>query len=337
MLTFVSIIVPCYNESRTISMLLEAIPRQTYPLGDLEIIIADGMSTDGTREVIEEFSIENPDLAIGVVDNPDRIIPVALNHAIRAARGEVIIRLDAHSIPYPDYVAGCLAALERTGAANVGGVWEIKPSGEGWVARSIAVAAAHPLGAGGARYRTSGRAGPVETVPFGAYRREWFERIGLFNESLLSNEDYEFNVRLQRAGGVIWFDPAIRSVYFARDSLTSLAKQYARYGFWKARMLLRHVGSLRWRQALPPLFVLSTLLLGFMGLFWRPASLLLRVQLGLYGTITILAGLVESIRKRDGGLLVGFPLSLWTMHFAWGGTFLWSLFTAILGGQRESG
>jgi succinoglycan biosynthesis protein ExoA len=333
----VSIIVPCYNERSTIRLLLEAIQRQTYPLNDLEIIIADGMSTDGTRGAIKEFSSANPKLDVRVVDNPDRIIPAALNHAIRAARGEVIIRLDAHSIPYPDYVAGCLAALESTGAANVGGVWEIKPSGEGWVSRSIAVAAAHPLGAGGARYRTSGQAGEVETVPFGAYRREWFERIGLFNESLLSNEDYEFNVRLHRAGGVIWFEPDIRSVYFARGSLTSLAKQYARYGYWKARMLLNHVGSLRWRQAIPSLFVLSTLLLGILAPLWRPASLLLRVQLGLYGTVTILAGLVEAIRKRDIGLLVGFPLSLWTMHFAWGGAFLWSLFTAIVGGRRESG
>ncbi len=208
----ISIIIPCYNERTTIQLLLGAIRDQTYPSEDLEIVIADGMSTDGTREAIRAYASDHPEMNISVVDNPKRIIPAALNTAIRHARGGTVIRLDAHAAPERDYVERCFKTLERTGAANVGGLWVIKPGGEGWVARSIAVAASHPLGAGDARYRISGDEGPVETVPFGAFQRAWLKRVGDFDETLLTNEDYEFNTRLRKAGGIVWFTPSIRSV-----------------------------------------------------------------------------------------------------------------------------
>ncbi len=332
----VSVIVPCYNEERTIRLLLQAIRGQTYPMSNLEVIIADGMSTDGTREVVREFSQMHTTLNLRVVDNPDRIIPAALNRAIEAARGEVIVRLDAHSMPSPEYIERCLQVLENTGAANAGGVWEIQPSSETWMARSIAAAGSHPLGAGDARYRTSGVAGEVDTVPFGAFRREWLDKTGPFNETLLTNEDYEFNVRLRNLGGLIWFDPSIRSTYFARGDLAALARQYARYGFWKARMLMHYPRSLRWRQVLPPFFVFTALILGLIGLFSPAAQVLLGLQLGLYAGTTFIVGLIEAIRRRSPGLIVGFPLAIWTMHLAWGGGFLWSLLTAVIGGDREA-
>lgn len=330
MIPKVSIIVPCYNEERTIGMLLQAIHSQDFPVEDLEVLIADGRSTDKTREVVMAFQRNHPALNITVIDNPSRIIPAALNLAIAASKGEFIIRLDAHSVPERDYVARCIQALERTGAANVGGIWIIRPSKNTWLARSIAAAAGHPLGAGGARYRIRGHEGEVETVPFGAFQREWVERVGGFNEDLITNEDYEYNVRLRQAGGSIWFDPAIRSIYFARSSLPALARQYTRYGYWKARMLRRFPGSIRWRQALPPFFVLSLLGLAAFGFFWKPAHYLLGLQLGIYALITMFSGIHQAITKRDLGLLIGFPLSLWTMHFFWGGAFLWSLFYSVI-------
>jgi succinoglycan biosynthesis protein ExoA len=332
----VSIIVPCYNEARTIGLLLEAIYAQTYPRDELEAIIADGMSTDGTRGAIEAFMGEYPSLAVRVVDNPKRIIPAALNQAIAAAGGEVIVRLDAHSVPRPDYVERCVDVLERTSAANVGGVWDIQPSQDTWLGRAIAAAASHPLGAGGARYRTGGEAGEVDTVPFGAFQRAWLERVGPFDESLLTNEDYEFNVRIRQAGGVVWFDPAIQSTYFARGDLRSLARQYSRYGYWKAKMAARYPGTLRWRQALPPLFVLALIMLGISALFLQPARVLFGVQLGLYGVVTLLTSLWEALRKHDPALMAGFPLALWAMHFSWGGAFLWGLLLLMYGGKIES-
>ena len=331
----VSIIVPCRNEEHTIALLLTAIHHQTWPTADLEVIVSDGMSTDGTRLAIQEFVQAHPDLAIRIVDNPDRSIPAALNRAISAAGGGVVIRLDAHSVPQPDYVAECLRALEATGAANVGGLWEIRPSRETWMARAIAAAASHPLGAGDARYRTAGQEGEADTVPFGAFRREWLDRVGSFDEGLLSNEDYELNVRLRNAGGKIWLSPSIRAIYFARPDLPALARQYLRYGFWKSRMLVRHPATLRWRQALPPLFVLAALVLASAGLAWRPAWLLLGVQLAVYALAIVAAGADVAFTRRDTPLILGFPLAIWTMHFTWGTAFLWGMLTRLLGGRRD--
>jgi len=328
----VTLIIPCYNEQASIGLLLEAIRRQTCGLAKIEVIIADGMSDDGTRDAIQDYASKHLEMTIHLLDNPQRIIPAALNAAIDAAEGDVIIRLDAHSAPKPDYVERCLAVLEETGVANAGGVWEIQPGAETWMARAIAVAASHPLGAGDARYRISGEPGSVDTVPFGAFRIEWLEKVGPFNEELLTNEDYEYNVRIRNAGGLIWFDPSIRSIYFARPDLRSLARQYWRYGYWKVRMLQRYPQTLRWRQALPPIFVLSTIILTALAFPFPLARLLLAVQLGAYLIVTTFAGLLESIRRKDMELIMGFPPAIWTMHFSWGGGFLWSV---LKGGGRD--
>jgi glycosyltransferase involved in cell wall biosynthesis len=325
----VSLIVPCYNEGQTIGLLLQAIYQQSCPRPALEVVIADGMSGDNTRQVIAEFAASHPDLAVRVVDNPKRIIPAALNTAIRAAAGEIIVRLDGHSMPYPDYVERILEALESGQWDMVGGVWDIQPGGgqnpPGWVSRSIAAAAAHPLGVGDARYRFTRTASEADTVPFGAYRRSLVEKIGYFNEDLLTNEDYEFNLRVRQSGGKIWLDPRIRSVYFARPNLPALARQYWRYGYWKGQMLRRNPGSLRWRQAVPPLFVAALVLLAVLGLFWSPARLLLALQAGMYALTLLGAGLASAVQKRDPGLLVGLPLAMAVMHTVWGTALLWSL------------
>ncbi len=314
----VSVIVPCYNEQATIGLLLDALYAQTFPRSEMEVIIADGLSTDNTRSVIAEWTREHPDLAVRVVDNPRRIIPAGLNRAIAAARGEFIVRLDGHSVPAPDYIERSIAALEQGLGANVGGVWEITPSGKSWIARSIAAAASHPLGVGDARYRYASSAGEVDTVPFGAFRRSLIEQIGAFDESLLANEDYEFNVRVRAAGGKVWLDPAIRSRYFARPTLTALAKQYWRYGFWKAKMLRRYPKTIRWRQALPPLFVLALLALPVIGVFWRPALWLWVAQVVIYALALALAGLQMALKRRDLALAIGAPLAIATMHLSWG-------------------
>ncbi|MFH1905837.1 MAG: glycosyltransferase family 2 protein [Chloroflexota bacterium] len=325
MLSFVSIIIPCYNEQARIRDLLAAIDAQTYPHAEMEVVIADGMSTDGTRGEIAAFVEEHPDLHICVVDNPARIIPAALNRALKEARGEIIVRLDAHSIPYPDYVERCVAALESGLGENVGGIWEISPGADGWIAQAIAVAAAHPLGVGDALYRHAEKAAYVDTVPFGAFEREQLALVGFFDEALLTNEDYEFNTRIRQSGGRIWLDPAIRSIYYARPTLAALARQFWRYGYWKRKMLQRYPETLRWRQGLPPLFVLSLLGGAVLAILFPVFRLLLAIEVSLYAIILILTGCQAAIRQKKLALIVGLPLAIAVMHIAWGAGFLWSM------------
>lgn len=321
----VSVIVPCYNEQATIRLLLVALREQTFPRAEMEVVIADGMSTDGTRDAIVKFQTDFPDLRVRVVDNPLRSIPSGLNRAIEASRGSIIVRLDAHSKPYPDYVANCVKALEDGRGDNVGGVWEIRPGANTWVAKSIAAAAAHPLGVGDALYRHARRAAEVDTVPFGAFKRELIDRLGLFDESLLTNEDYEFNTRIRKAGGRIWLDPSIRSVYFARSTLQELARQYWRYGYWKWRMLRRYPDSLRWRQALPPFFVAGLLVSSVLSIFVPFFGFILAGVLLLYFSVLFLAGLGSAIQRGNPYLMTGLLLAVPVMHISWGGGFLWSI------------
>ncbi len=317
----ISIIIPCLNEEKTIRILLDAILAQTYPVAEMEVVIADGLSEDNTRAEIAAFQDENPALDVKVIDSPESNIPAGLNLAINAARGEIILRLDAHSAPAPDYVERCVNALNAELGDNVGGVWDIHPGAEGWVAASIAAAAAHPLGVGDALYRHATQTQIVDTVPFGAFRRELIERVGLFDETLLANEDYEFNARIRQSGGKIWLDPAIRSIYFARPTFSRLAKQYFNYGFWKWKMLERYPSTLRWRQFLPPVFVLTLLFWLVLGVFFPLFFFALVLELLLYFFILFLAAL----RKKMPGL----PIAITAMHISWGSGLLWSALTSF--------
>ena len=323
----VSLIIPCYNEEKTIRLLLDALLAQTYPLAQMEVVIADGLSTDNTRAEIARFQDEHPELTVTVIDNTAQNIPAALNAAIKASQGEIIVRMDAHSAPAVDYVQRCVDALNAGLGENVGGVWDIRPGADGWVATSIAAAAAHPLGVGDALYRHASQAQSVDTVPFGAFRRELIDKIGLFDETLLANEDYEFNTRIRQSGGTIWLDPAIRSIYFARPTFDRLAKQYFNYGYWKWKMLQRYPKTLRWRQFLPPVFVLSLIFWISVGVFLPFAFTLLLLELLFYLAILFAAGL-----KIDKPAL---PLAISVMHISWGSGLLWSALTSLFKRNRN--
>ena len=326
----VSIIVPCYNEQATIRLLLDAIVGQTVPNRDIEVIIADGRSTDQTREIVTAFQCDHPDLLVRLIDNPQRNISAGLNCALSAADGRYIIRLDAHSVPTPAYVATCIEDLEAGRGENVGGVWQIRPGGAGLMPSAISLAAAHPLGVGDALYRYATEPGYVDTVPFGAFRRELFERFGQFDETLLSNEDYEFNARLRPGGGRVWLDPRIRSAYFARSSLSALGKQYWRYGYWKLRMLRRYPKTLRFRQAAPPVFVISLIVLLLSSLWFSLAWRLLAAELIVYFLALAVGSLKPARRAGSAGLLLAIPLAIATMHLSWGAGFLWSFFGSFI-------
>ena len=321
----VSIIVPCYNEQGTIHLLLDAIYQQDYSRSKIEVIIADGLSTDHTRDVISNFVLSHPDLNIRIIDNPQRIIPVGLNCAIASAEGDIIIRLDAHSVPQSDYISLCVCGLEEGLGDNVGGVWDIRPGADTWQAKSISEAASHKLGVGDASYRYTNEPQIVDTVPFGSFYRSIFDKVGLYDETLLTNEDYEFNVRLVKTGGKIWLDPRIRSVYYSRSSFTVLARQYWRYGYWKAQMIRRYPNTLRWRQAIPPLFVLSLGVLLIFSLTNTIARILLLIEITLYVCLLLAAGIGVSTKKKNLPALVGVPISIAIMHITWGSAFIWGL------------
>ena len=332
----ISIIIPCYNEERFIAGVLERLVQQSSD-ARYEIVIVDGRSTDGTRQAIESFATENSDVSVRVVDNPARNIPTALNLGIRAARGELIVRMDAHSAPSMNYVARCAELLREQRAAIVGMPWHIKPGNDSLMARAIALGVSHPLGAGDAKYRFSGSASQfVDTVPFGAFHKSLWEGLGGFNEALLANEDYDFNYRTRKGGGKVLLDNEAHSDYFARSSLGELSKQYYRYGLWKARMLKLHPTSIKLRQLIPPLFVISLPVLAVLSLVFPVVGWLLLAMLSFYLVVIVSGSLQSASRAHDIKLALYLPAIFAVIHFCWGTGFVVGLSTDYTDNQKQS-
>lgn len=318
---FVTVIMPIRNEAAYIARSLGAVLAQDYPPDRLEILVVDGMSEDGTRDLVADLQIRNPQFVIRLLDNPARIVPTALNIGLRHARGEVIVRVDGHCEIAPDYVRRCVEGLQETGADCVGGV--CITVGETSTARAIALAQSSWFGVGGVAFRT-GRSTPgyVDTVPFGAYRREVFHRIGGFDEELVRNQDDEFNFRLTQAGGKIWLDPSIRSVYYSRASLRGLWRQYFQYGLYKVRVMQKRKGIPSWRLLVPPAFVLGLLGSALLAMAIREPLWALAVAAPY-----VMANLGASLwtARRDPLALPLLPLAFATLHLAYGLGFLWGL------------
>lgn len=231
----VSVIMPVRNEASFIETSLGAMLCQDYPHDRYEIIVVDGMSTDTTRELVQKLA-GTTDVAVRVLDNPSKTVPPAMNIGIRAATGDIIMRMDGHTAAPPEYIRSCVQTLEATGADNVGGVVEYV--GQDAFSTAAGFAAQSPFGCGGAPAR-SARKGPVDTVSFGCWRREAFEQFGYFDEFFRRTQDSEFNYRTRLLGGTVWMNPEIRTKYFNRASPLKLAKQYFQYGFWKTRLMFK--------------------------------------------------------------------------------------------------
>jgi glycosyltransferase involved in cell wall biosynthesis len=250
----VSVIVPCRNEVRWIAECLESIAHNDYPKDRLEVFIVDGMSDDGTRPIVQNFAAGHPWLRM--LDNPKRITPTALNLGIAASQGEVIIRMDAHNDYPANYISALVYWLNKSGADDVGGLWITHPSGETPKARALALGESHPFGVGNAHYRL-GVLSPcwVDTVPFGCYRREVFDRIGTFDEELMRHQDIELNLRLRRAGGTILLVPEVASYYHPRESLQKLWRTHFQNGYFSPLVARKMGGIITVRQLIPPVFV----------------------------------------------------------------------------------
>lgn len=248
----ISVVIPCLNEAEYIEATLQSIQEQDPCDEEWEVVVADGGSTDGTREALDRWMQRAPQFRW--IDNPSRFTPQALNLGIKAAKGETIIILGAHARCAPDFIRRNAEALRaHPESACVGGVVEQVHGTP--VSRRIGAALSTPFGVGDARFRTGGTAGHVDTVAFGAYRKEALEEIGLFDERLVRNQDDELNFRLHEAGWRIWFDPRIRSSYHVRSSYGKLFRQYRQYGYWKVFVNRKHRTVTTWRQVVPALFI----------------------------------------------------------------------------------
>jgi succinoglycan biosynthesis protein ExoA len=306
-----SVVIPCRNEVKHIASVLEKLFEQDVSGLEWEIIVADGMSDDGTREVLQQYAAKYTH--IRVIDNPKRITAAALNAGIRAARGDIIMRMDAHTEYSPDYMRNCVQVLEASGADNVGG--PVIAKGKGYVGRAIAAAFDSPFASGGAPGHDHSYEGLVDTVYLGCWRREVFRKVGLFDETLTRTEDDEFNLRLNRAGLKVYQSPKIRAVYNARPSLSGLWGQYFQYGFWKIPVIRKHRIPSTWRQLVPGAFLLTNLVLPITCIVTalagsgRWSSMAMHTWMGLlalYGLACIVAAFLTA-RRHDWRL---FPILL---------------------------
>jgi succinoglycan biosynthesis protein ExoA len=321
---FVSVVIPTYNEAAFIATSLAAVLHQDYPPDRLEVIVADGMSADRTREVIEATVEAAPQgrAPVTIIDNPGRIVATGLNAGVSKAKGDVIVRVDGHCEIQRDHVKACVRLLEDTGADNVGGI--VAASGTGLWQRAVALGTSSPFGIGNARFRYATQPGWVDTVYPGAWRRETFERVGHFDEELVCNQDDEFNFRLVQAGGRIWLDPTIRTRYEPRDSFSALWRQYFAYGFYKVRVIQKRRGVASPRHAVPPVFVASLLIGGVAATLKRRPTVVLPFVIPY-----ALANLFASVRaaRSDMAALPALPVVFATLHLSYGAGFLAGLWS----------
>lgn len=307
----VSVVIPALAADTALDRAIQSVRNQDYT-GEIDITIAlPEHELQRSRDIQRSSSVR-------VVLNPDGRTPTGLNTAIAASSGEIVVRCDAHSRLAPDYVSRAVEALSRTGAWNVGGIQRPSTAGARWVGRAIAVAQSTPLGVGDARYRLGGDAGPVDTVYLGVFPRHVLERLGGYAD-LDRNQDYELNIRIRQAGGVVWFDPSLVVDYTPRQSLGSLARQYFDYGRWKHRVIRRHPRTVRLRQLAAPGLVVALLGSAVLGAAGMPTAAMV-VPAG-YVTALLLTGAIEALKRKDPAALAA-SLAIAVMHMAWGMGFL---------------
>jgi glycosyltransferase involved in cell wall biosynthesis len=309
----VSVVIPCRNEEQTIRNCILSLHAQTYPSECIEIIVADGMSTDNTRTILAEMQQRNP--AIRVVNNSKLIAPAAMNRAIEVAKGKYIALLGAHSELSDNYIAVAVQLLEDQQVDCVGGV--VNAISATSAAEAIALAISSPFGVGDAKFRYSNKEELVDTVAFGVYRLDIFQRIGLFDEDLPRNEDDEFNYRLRSRGGKILLSPNISARYYSRSTLPRLWHQYFGYGHGKVMVAKRHPEMMRARHFIPALFVASTVTLFVMAQLVRAARLMWVLLVSAYCVAACLAS--WRIAARHGWQhLLRLPIVFFVLHTSYG-------------------
>jgi len=308
-----SVVICTRNEEQHIGRCLDSLLDGTYPSELIQVIVCDGRSTDRTRAIVDQYAQAH--CCIELLDNPGLTAPVGFNLGINASRGDYIAILGAHATVAPNWVERSVQALQsHPDASGVGG--HMSTRGKGRWGNAIAQALSSRFGVGNCSFRVGTGAGWVDTIVFGAYRRETFRRFGVFDEELPRNQDDEFNYRINAKGGRLWFDPGIQTVYFSRSSPARLYLQYAQYGFWKPMVLRKCPGVFSWRQLAPPLLVLAVVISVLMGFIW-PAAWLITALIALsYCAMSLAASVIVAGKRLS---LVPLLLLLFPMiHVSYG-------------------
>ena len=312
---YASVAIPVRDEERTFQACLEAVVAQDYPRDRFEVLVIDGNSRDRTRALVEELAAR-ADVPVRILENPAGTTPAALNRALAAARGAFFVRVDGHSEPEPSYVRRCIEAAEELGAALAGG-W-VEAAGTNAFGRAVAAAFASPFAMGNAAsWRRPETPRQVASVPCGAYRTEMLRAVGGFDEEQLANQDYEVNYRLRRRGGTVWILPDVSFTYEPRDGVRRLARQFFRYGLYKARTMVKHPASIRPRHLVPAALVATAAAFVVASAFSPGALLALAVAVVLY-LAGIAAATLLAARRLDGAAALRLPLVFVTMHACWG-------------------
>jgi succinoglycan biosynthesis protein ExoA len=330
-LPFLSVIVPCRNEAAYLGPCLDSILASGYPSERMEILIADGRSQDGTRELAQSYAARYTN--VRVIDNPLRITPAALNRALDHAQGEIIARLDAHSTISPGYFTHAVASLQASGASNVGGRMRTVTRDRGPFAEPIRIALTSPFGVGNSRFRTGQDISQhtpvcyVDTVFGGCWPREVFTRIGGFNERLERSQDIEFNQRLRRSGGRILLTPLMQSQYYARATLRSFLRHNWDNGVWAVLPFAYAQGiPVRWRHLTPLVFV-TALLLSL--LFISTSSWPIALILIPYVAVSLAVSAATAWQRRRASLLILQPIAFWSLHLPYGAGSLWGALRVV--------
>jgi glycosyltransferase involved in cell wall biosynthesis len=336
---FISVVIPCYNEVKFVEQVFQNVLEQDYPSERMEVIFSDGMSDDGTRDTLHALAAKNN--LLRVIDNPNRYVPSALNLAIRSSKGDIIVRLDAHSEYPSNYVSTLVKAMLEHPIENVGGVWDTQPGADTDEARAIVLATSHPLGIGNASYRLGGsKERLVDTVPFGCFKRSLFDRIGLFDEDLIRNQDDEFNGRIIRSGGKILLLPELKIKYYARDTRKKLSRMFFQYGQFKPLVNHKLGAPATIRQFVPPIFVLVWTL-SFVFSFFTPLAFAVFAIITSVYLLSVclvsarLAGIQKPLLMME--TIITFP----TIHFSYGigyisGLYRYTLLKSHLKANRPS-
>jgi succinoglycan biosynthesis protein ExoA len=314
----VSVIIPCRNEAEFIGRCLDSILTQDFPKKNFEILIVDGLSDDGTRQILEIYAQKYP--CIRVLDNTKKIVSSAMNIGIKGAKGEIIVRMDVHTEYASDYITQCSNILREMKVENVGGPWV--PNGKTYLQKAVSNAFQSPFSSGGAQSHNAYHEGLVDSVYLGCWNKNTLEKLGYFDEELVRNQDDELNLRIIRSGGRIWQSPKIKSWYYPRSSIVALFQQYSQYGYWKVRVIQKHKIPASIRHIVPGMFVCLIVILGMLSIFNNLSLRILVCLIFIYLTAILFASVLACKKPLKWKYIPIMPIMFFAHHFGYGCGFL---------------